>query len=38
LRRHFEKRIADNKDKLYQDEEAINEWYNFLKNECNKEN
>ena len=38
LRRHFEKRIADNKHKLYQDEEAINEWYNFLKNECNKEN
>jgi predicted O-linked N-acetylglucosamine transferase (SPINDLY family) len=38
LRRHFEKRIADNKHKLYQDEEAVNEWYNFLKNECNKEN
>lgn len=38
IRRHFEKRIADNKHKLYQDEEAINEWYNFLKNECNKEN
>ena len=33
-RRSLEKKIADNKYKLYEDSESIEEWYQFLKTHC----
>jgi predicted O-linked N-acetylglucosamine transferase (SPINDLY family) len=34
IRRSLEKKIADNKYKLYENKEVIDEWYTFLKNTC----
>ena len=38
IRRQLENKIATNKYKLYEDKEAINEWYNFIKNKCSNKN
>jgi hypothetical protein len=35
LRRSFENKIATNKNKIYENKQAVQEWYEFLKNTCN---
>jgi predicted O-linked N-acetylglucosamine transferase (SPINDLY family) len=35
LRRSFENKIATTKNKIYESKQAVQEWYEFLKNTCN---